>query len=88
MKLKQSTAQEMPLTHNLHVGHIYEHYKGDRYKILAIARHTSDLSWLVVYECLYQNPISQIWIRPLDQFIEVIMLKGVSTPRFTYIGEK
>ncbi|MCB6603262.1 DUF1653 domain-containing protein [Erysipelatoclostridium ramosum] len=28
-----------------------------------------------------------MWIRPLDMFCESILVDGVLTPRFTYIGK-
>ena len=35
------------------VGDLYEHYKGLRYKILGVARHSETLEELIVYQALY-----------------------------------
>ena len=86
---KHNSNQDTQHAHNIQIGHIYEHYKGKQYKVLAVARNTDDLNYVyVVYECLYKNPVSQIWVRPLDQFIEIVMIEGSPTPRFRYIGQK
>jgi hypothetical protein len=68
------------------VGDIYEHYKGNRYKILAVSCHSEDLSWYVVYETLYNNPVSTIWHRPLEMFLGTIELNGKVVPRFKLIS--
>ena len=67
------------------VGDIYQHYRGDKYKVLAVSRHSEDLSWYVVYEALYDNPVSQVWHRPLDMFLEEIDVNGVRMPRFKLV---
>lgn len=46
-------------------GSIYEHYKGNRYKILAIAFHSETLEELVVYEGLKGD----VWVRPLKDLL-------------------
>jgi hypothetical protein len=65
----------------------YQHYKGNFYKVLGVAKHSESLEDLVIYECLYDNPRSKIWVRPLSMFIEEVRINGKSIPRFTYIGE-
>lgn len=65
------------------VGSIYEHYKGHRYKIFALARHSETLEELVVYQALYNG--SDIWVRPLCMFLENVMVNGQSLPRFKLV---
>jgi hypothetical protein len=65
-------------------GSIYEHYKGMRYKILAVARHSETLEEMVVYQALYGN--YDVWVRPLDMFLETIEIDGKIQPRFTLIA--
>jgi hypothetical protein len=73
------------LIQSIKVGGIYQHYRGDRYKVLAVSRHSEDLSWYVVYEALYDNQVSKIWHRPLAMFLEEIEVNGVRTPRFKLV---
>jgi hypothetical protein len=58
---------------------IYEHYKGMRYRVLHIARHSETLEELVVYQQLYGT--GDVWVRPLAMFLETV--NGV--PRFRFI---
>jgi hypothetical protein len=56
----------------LRIGSIYKHYKGKRYKILGVARHSETLEELALYECLYENDLGKIWVRPLEMFRGVL----------------
>ena len=67
------------------IGGIYQHYKGQQYKILCVSRHTEDLTWYVVYEALYDNKVSPIWHRPIEMFLEKITLEGECKPRFQLV---
>lgn len=59
---------------------LYEHYKGLSYKVLGIARHSETLEELVVYQALYGE--GAIWVRPLDMFVEDVIVEGKAQPRF------
>jgi hypothetical protein len=65
------------------VGILYEHYKGLRYKIIGLARHSETLEELVVYQDLYAE--GGIWVRPLAMFLENILINGQSQPRFKLV---
>ena len=65
------------------VDSLYEHYKGLRYKIIAVARHSETLEELVVYQALYGE--GGIWVRPLAMFLENVVVNGQSQPRFKLI---
>lgn len=65
------------------IGSIYEHYKGLRYKIIGIARHSETLEELVVYQALYGE--GGIWVRPLAMFLENIVINGQAQPRFKLV---
>ncbi|MEK7117678.1 MAG: DUF1653 domain-containing protein [Patescibacteria group bacterium] len=67
---------------------IYEHYKGKKYKVIGVAKHSETLEDLVVYECLYDNNTSKFWVRPLSMFEEEVEIDGKKVPRFKYLGEK
>ena len=65
---------------------IYKHYKGKLYRVLGVAKHSETLEELVVYETLYDNPTSKLWVRPKKMFEETVELEGKTMPRFKYIG--
>lgn len=72
----------------LKLGGIYRHYKGKNYKVLDIARHSETMEYLVVYECLYENPAGKLWVRPMGMFQESVLIDGKEIPRFAYIGDQ
>ncbi len=53
------------------------------YKIIGIARHSETLQELVVYQVLYGE--DYIWVRPLEMFLENIVINGQSLPRFKLV---
>lgn len=65
----------------------YRHYKGKEYRVIGVAKHSETLEDLVVYEALYDNELSKLWIRPLKMFTEMVEVDGKSVPRFEYIGD-
>ncbi len=66
----------------------YQHSKtGNYYRVVAVAKHSETLEELVVYEALYNNPISRIWVRPLKMFLEKVAIGGKKVPRFKFIGK-
>ena len=67
---------------------IYQHYKGNKYEVIGVAKHSETLEDLVVYRALYDNKVSQLWVRPLKMFTETIENDGKEIERFKYIGEK
>ncbi|WP_158965912.1 DUF1653 domain-containing protein [Paraglaciecola sp. L3A3] len=62
----------------------YRHYKGNEYEVIGVARHSEDESELVVYRPLYGE--RDLWVRPLDMFVETVEIGGVIKPRFEYLG--
>ena len=48
------------------VGRKYRHFKGNNYKVLALAEHTETGEECVVYQALYGE--GKIYVRPLDMF--------------------
>jgi hypothetical protein len=67
------------------IGGIYEHYKGKRYKVHGIVRHSETLEELVLYETLHKNDLGKMWVRPKAMFGESIEVEGRITPRFRYV---
>ena len=66
---------------------IYQHYKGKRYRVIGTAKHSETEEELVVYECLYDNPSGQLWVRPKAMFLETVMVEGKQILRFAFVGE-
>lgn len=73
---------------DLVLGGLYQHYKGKNYIVRDVARHSETLEWLVVYECLYENPQARLWVRPLAMFLESVTVEGKQVPRFKYVGDQ
>ncbi len=65
---------------------IYRHYKGKNYRVLDVVLHSETKQEMVLYECLYENAESSLWVRPLHMFLETITVEGATRPRFQYIG--
>lgn len=62
---------------------IYRHYKGNNYEVIGLAKHSEDESELVVYRPLYGE--GKLWVRPLEMFVENILVDGKTQPRFAKI---
>lgn len=65
---------------------IYQHYKGNTYEVVGVAKHSETLEDMVVYKPLYENPGAMLWVRPLSMFIEEVEIDGKKMPRFTFIS--
>ncbi len=73
---------------------VYEHYKSTEndkrcYQVLGFARHTETEEILAVYIPLYVIPEHKglrLQVRPLDMFMENVVIDGQEKPRFRYIG--
>ena len=72
-----------PKAKSIAIGSLYENFKGLRYKILGIARHSETLEELVVYQAQYGE--GNIWVRPLNMFLESILINDQAHPRFKLI---
>lgn len=64
------------------VGGIYRHYRDKLYRVQALARHSETLEEMVVYEALYENPVSLWWVRPKRMFLENVETPAGNVPRF------
>lgn len=60
---------------------IYRHFKGNRYELLDIARHSETMEWMVVYRALYGN--GETWVRPLEMWSETVEHDGKTVLRFS-----
>jgi hypothetical protein len=66
---------------------VYQHYKGNKYLVMGIAKHSETLEKMVVYVTLYENEESKLWARPLAMFLEEVEYEGVKQPRFKFVSE-
>ncbi len=64
MKNKPALLPLSDAAQSLQEGGLYEHYKGMRYKLISVARHSETLEEVVVYKALYGD--HGIWVRPLS----------------------
>ena len=63
------------------VNGIYQHYKGNYYKVLSVAQNSETLEDMVVYKALYGD--NKIWVRPARMWEEVV---DGHRPRFQWVG--
>lgn len=68
------------LVKSIEVGQYYKHYKGNTYKIVALAKHSETGEDMVVYT----SPESALtWVRPLRMWFDVVD----NTTRFIRMDE-
>ncbi|MGP9033749.1 DUF1653 domain-containing protein [Glutamicibacter mysorens] len=63
---------------------IYQHFKGQRYEVLAVGKHSETEEPLVFYRKLYDD--YSFWARPLQMFAEHVERDSYSGPRFARIA--
>ncbi len=69
---------------------IYKHYKGNLYRVIEFGFHSDTLEKYVVYEGQYDSKEfgnKPIWVRPLKEFSEKVVVDGKEVPRFELIKE-
>jgi hypothetical protein len=71
------------MNESIEIGGTYQHYKGHKYKVIGIAKHSETLEEVVVYQGLYDD--NPLWVRPINMFSEDVNVDGVSIPRFKKI---
>ncbi len=59
---------------------IYRHFKGMRYELIDVAKHSETLEPMVVYRALYGD--GGLWVRPLSMWSEVVEREGKRYTRF------
>ena len=63
----------------------YQHFKGNYYQVLHVAKHSETEENFVVYQPLYGE--GKIWIRPLSMFDELIERDGKTFKRFAKVED-
>jgi len=74
------------MVNDLVLGGLYEHYKGNQYRVIGLVKHSETLETLVYYECLYDNLEGKFWVRPLEMFCETVINAGKVVPRFRLLS--
>ncbi|MCC8074104.1 MAG: DUF1653 domain-containing protein [Clostridiales bacterium] len=64
---------------NVCKGDIYRHFKGNVYRVTAIAKDCENLQDIVVYENIEKG---DTWVRPLSNFTETVTRDGKTFLRF------
>lgn len=67
------------LLQNLEIGQVWQHYKGNHYKILFFTKHSETGEVLVVYQRLEDG---NSYARPLDLFFSTVEFDGKLVSRF------
>ena len=60
----------------------YQHYKGNYYEVIALAKHSETLEEMVVYKSIVKG---LIWVRPLKMFVEDVSVDDKKVPRFKFV---
>jgi hypothetical protein len=63
---------------------IYRHFKGNRYEVIDLVKHSETEETLVLYRALYGE--RGLWVRPLAMFVGNKQLDDQVVPRFSYEG--
>jgi hypothetical protein len=59
---------------------IYRHFKGNRYEVIGVAKHSETLEDMVVYRALYGE--GGLWTRPAAMWDELVQVDGGLVARF------
>jgi len=71
---------------DIKVSELYQHFKGNTYKVICVAKHSETLEPLVVYKAMYDVD-NKYWVRPLSMWNELVKVDGKEVPRFKHIGK-
>jgi len=64
---------------------IWQHFKGNRYRVVGVASHSETLEPMVVYRALYGE--GGLWVRPAHMWNETVERDGKTFPRFIPVEE-
>ena len=64
---------------------IWRHFKGNRYQVIGVAKHSESLEPMVVYRALYGE--GGLWVRPASMWLETVERDGKTYQRFVFEQE-
>ncbi len=64
---------------------IYRHFKGNRYEVIGMAKHSETMEPMVVYRALYGE--GGLWVRPAAMWNELVDKENYHGPRFVKVEE-
>lgn len=65
---------------------IWRHFKGNRYQVIGLARHSESEELMVVYRALYGD--GELWVRPASMWLETVERDGQIFQRFVLETEE
>jgi hypothetical protein len=74
----------------IQIGKRYRHYKGNIYKVIALALHSETLERVVVYQGEYEDAElgkDPVFVRPYEMFCEEVEVEGKRIPRFELLPD-
>jgi hypothetical protein len=75
---------------DLKPGTLISHFKHPDllYKVIGIGKHSETLEEMVIYQATFKSEEwaeNQIWVRPINMFLDNKEIDGKTVPRFTII---
>jgi len=64
---------------------LYEHFKGNQYRVIGTGRHTETDEALVFYYPMAEPDL--LFARPTAMFVETVERDGYAGPRFRFIED-
>ena len=64
---------------------IWRHFKGNRYQVIGVVKHSETLEDMVVYRALYGE--GGLWVRPASMWLETVERDGKTYQRFVFEQE-
>lgn len=61
---------------------VYQHFRGGRYEVVGVGKHTETAEVLVVYQSMSGG---SLWARPIKMFIGKVEHNGQMVPRFQLV---
>ena len=80
---EQASMREIASRAGISAAGIYRHFKGNLYKVIALATHSEEEKPYVIYRQMYGD--FALWVRPLDMFLETIERDGMRFKRFQFL---